>query len=366
MTLYPFVFSNNPRYRVTRHVLFWLLWIVYYTTEVTFQRGAKYPLSVSFWSSISEIAITTPFDIIFCYLIIYYLLPKFLFKGEFVKLVVGWLVLCLVFFYIFMFIYILVLLPMRTEVFGLAPRAQPINWYYMFFNLFSTINMEGGLAAAIKLGKMWFVKSSEVELLKKERQSIDPELLQGKVHPAFLINTLNKLELLAKEKPVAISGVIGKMKNLMLYAIYDNGVSKVSLEKELKLLEEYIELERAGAKELSYINFKVIGDPRNKNIAPFITLPIVENSFRQLSALNLQQKYIDLNVMVDQNVFNLDLAWSKPIDTSTLTNGGSALLQNIGRRLNLLYPQSHTLKIQIEPERFMVKMAINLNGAITV
>ena len=273
---------------------------------------------------------------------------------------------CVLFFFVCMVMYKYVILGLRTEVFGLAPRAQPINWYWYFFNLFSTINLEGGFAAAIKLGKMWFIKASEVELLKKEKLRIEPELQQGRVHPAFLINTLNKIELLAKEKPLAISGVIGKVKNLMLYAIYDNGVSKVSLEKELKLLEEYVELERAGSKEISYINFKIIGDPRNKNIAPFITLPIVENSFRQLSALTLAQKYIDLNVLVDQNIFNLDLAWSKPVDTSTLTNGGSALLQNIAKRLNLLYPQSHTLKIMIEPERFQVKMAINLNGAIVV
>ena len=254
----------------------------------------------------------------------------------------------------------------RQGWFNLPARKAPINWFWSFFGLFASINMEGGLAAAIKLGKMWYVKASEVELLKKEQQRIEPELQQGKIHPAFLINTLNKVELLAQEKPIIIPDVIGKIKNLLLYAIYDNGASKVSLEKELKLLEEYVELERAGSREISYINFKIIGDPKNKSIAPFITLPIVENSFRQLSCLNLSQKYIDLNVLVDQNLFNLDIAWSKPIDTSTLTNGGSVLLQNIAKRLNLLYPQSHSLKILIEPERFQVKMAINLNGAIVV
>jgi two-component system LytT family sensor kinase len=159
--------------------------------------------------------------------------------------------------------------------------------------------------------------------------------------------------------------VIGKIKNLLLYAVYEDGGSRVSLEKEMKLLEEFIEIERAG-RDLTYINFKMIGDPRNKKIAPFIALPLVENGFRQLSALNVPQKFIDLNVFVDHNQFNLDIAWSKPIDTSTLTNGASALLQNIAKRLNLLYPQSHTLKVLIEPERFQVKMAINLSGAVVV
>ena len=366
MTLYPFVFSNNPKYRVSRHVVFWVLWILYYTAEITISRYQMlhYPLSKSFISALTEVSITTPLDIIFCYSIIYFLLPQFLFKGEFLKLALGWLLLSVMFFFLFMVCSYTILPVIRQNWFGLEPRKNPINWYYSFFSLFASINMEGGLAAAIKLGKMWYVKTSEVELLKKEQQRIEPELQQGKIHPAFLINTLNKIELLAQEKPIVIPGVIGKIKNLMLYAIYDNGTSKVSLEKELKLLEEYVELERAGSKEIAYINFKIIGDPRNKNIAPFITLPIVENSFRQLSTLNVAQKYIDLNVLVEQNVFNLDVAWSKPIDTSTLTNGGSVQLQNISKRLNLLYPQSHTLKVFIEPERMQVKMAINLNGAI--
>ncbi len=368
MTLYPFVFSNNPRYRITRHVLFWLLWILYYTADATINRYEMqhYPFWQSFFSSITEVTITTPIDIVFCYCIIYFLLPRYLFKAEFVKLAFGWVFLSVLFYFIFMLLSYYILPIVRQGWFGLRPRTTEFNWYWPFFSLFSSINMEGGLAAAIKLGKMWYIKASEVELLKKEQQRIEPELQQGKIHPAFLINTLNKVELLAQEKPLVLPGVIGKIKNLLLYAIYDNGASKVSLEKELKLLEEYVELERAGSREISYITYKVIGDPKNKNIAPFITLPIVENSFRQLSAFNLQQKYIDLRVLVEQNVFNLDVSWSKPIDTSTLTNGGSALLQNIGKRLNLLYPQSHTLKIVIEPERMQVKMAINLNGAIVV
>lgn len=365
MTLYPFVFSNNPRYRVARHVLFWSLWILYYTIEATISRSPKYGLDTRFLSSLAEVAMTTPLDIAFCYTIIYFLLPRFLFRGQFIMLAAGWLLCALGVFFIYMLFNQTVSPFIRVHWFGFEPRTSPLNYAWMFFTLFATINMEGGLAAAIKLGKMWYIKASEVELLKKERQRIEPEMQQGKIHPAFLVNTLNKIELLAVEKPAVIPVVIGKIKNLLLYAVYENGASRVSLEKEMKLLEEFVEIERAG-RDLTYINFKMIGDPRNKKIAPFIALPLVENSFRQLSAFNVPQKYIDLNVLVEHNQFNIDIAWSKPIDTSTLTNGASALLQNIGKRLNLLYPQSHSLKVTIEPERFQVKMAINLNGAIVV
>lgn len=364
MTLYPFLFSNNPRYRVTRHVMFWILWILYYTTESTLSRSQRYDVSLSFFSSLTEVAVTTPLDIAFCYGIIYFLLPRFLFRGQFLMLALGWVIFSLLFFFAYVLFNKTAGPVIRQEWFGLMPPTSPINWKLTFFSLFATINMEGGLAAAIKLGKMWYIKASEVELLKREKQRIEPEMQQGKIHPAFLVNTLNKIESLAMEKPAVIPAVIGKIKNLLLYAVYDNGASRVSLEKEMKLLEEFVEIERAGPKELVYINFKMIGDPRNKKIAPFIALPLVENSFRQLSALNVPQKFIDLNIHVEQNQFNLDIAWSKPIDTSTLTNGGGMFLQNIGRRLSLLYPQSHTFKVFIEPERFQIKMAINLSGAV--
>jgi hypothetical protein len=333
--------------------------------EATISRSPKYDLSTRFFSSLTEVTMTTPLDIAFCYSIIYFLLPRFLFRGQFLMLAMGWLISSLVIFFIYMGFNQTISPIIREQWFGFEPRTSPLNYTWMFFTLFATINMEGGLAAAIKLGKMWYIKASEVELLKKERQRIEPEMQQGKIHPAFLVNTLNKIELLAVERPAIIPVVIGKIKNLLLYAVYENGGSRVSLEKEMKLLEEFVEIEREG-RDLTYINFKMIGDPRNKKIAPFIALPLVENSFRQLSALNVPQKFIDLNILVEHNQFNLDIAWSKPIDTSTLTNGASALLQNISKRLNLLYPQSHTLKVLIEPERFQVKMAINLSGAIVV
>src|SRR5215216_4004790 len=125
MTLYPFVFSNNPKYRVTRHVLFWLLWILYYTIESTVLRSQKYDLSLSFFSSLTEVTITTPMDIAFCYGIIYFLLPRFLFRGQFLTLAVGWLLLSLVFFFMYMLFNQTAGPVIRENWFGLQPRVSP-------------------------------------------------------------------------------------------------------------------------------------------------------------------------------------------------------------------------------------------------
>src|SRR5258708_10725518 len=104
--------------------------------------------------------------------------------------------------------------------------------------------MEGGLAAAIKLGKMWFIKQQELDLIKKEKQKIEPQLQEGKMQPVFLLDALDRVEQLSVVKPSLIPGMVKKIKNLMLYVLYENNMARGSLEKELVLLEEYLVLEK--------------------------------------------------------------------------------------------------------------------------
>jgi LytS/YehU family sensor histidine kinase len=224
--------------------------------------------------------------------------------------------------------------------------------------------MEGGLAAAIKLGKMWFIKQQELDLIKKEKQKIEPQLQEGKMQPVFLIDALDRVEQLSLVKPSLIPGMVKKIKNLLLYVIYDNNMASVSLEKELSLLEEYIELEKTGMAENLRAVVKIIGHTAGERIAPFIILQLVENGFRQLSRLDLPDKFIDIGIRVDSGNFQMKVGWSKPIDSSTLINGNGLYLQSIGKRLNLLYPESHELKVVITTDQFIVDLKINLNRAI--
>ncbi|MFI5157008.1 MAG: histidine kinase, partial [Chitinophagales bacterium] len=204
----------------------------------------------------------------------------------------------------------------------------------------------------------------ELDLLKKERLKVEPQIHDGKMQPVFLINALNKVETLSQVKPTVIPGMIRKIKSLLLYIIYDNNLAKVRLEKELKLLEEYVELEKEGAEDSLRVNMNVIGNVSGERIAPFIIIPLVENSFRQLAALDLKEKFLDLEIRISEGSLFMNVAWSKPVDTSTLGNGGNAFLNNIGKRLDLLYPQSHDLKVIIKTNQFIIDCKIDLHAAI--
>src|ERR1700716_2720295 len=148
MNIYPLVFSNNPKYRLTRHVLFWMLWILYYTVEFILYWSGKYPFYKVFFTGLTEVTVSTIIDIVFCYSIIYFLLPQFLFKGRYISMVFLWLLFSFIYLVSFRLFSVYISPPIR-DLFGMPPPVLTKNLLWLFFYNFSQINMEGCLAAAI-------------------------------------------------------------------------------------------------------------------------------------------------------------------------------------------------------------------------
>jgi LytS/YehU family sensor histidine kinase len=363
MNIYPLVFSNNPRYRLTRHVLFWTTWILYYTffSSITW---TKIPFHKAFFACLFEQVISTPLDMAFCYAVIYFLIPRYLYRGKYVTMVMLWLLFSILFILCFRF-YSTTITPALHRIDGLpSMMVHSYSFTWFFFDIFSQINMEGCIAASIKLGKIRYIKQEELNLLRSEKQKIEPVLNNGEMKPVFLINALDKMETLSQKRPDLIPGMVRKIKNLLLYVIYDGNLPKISLEKEIKILREYIELEQEGSDGKLKVHMNTAGNMSGERISPFILLSLVENSFRQLSIFDIPNKFLNLEIKLSEGDLNIEVSWSKPVDTSTLGNGGNAYLQNIGKRLNLLYPQSHELKALIKTNEFIIRCHIDLHAAI--
>jgi hypothetical protein len=363
MTLSPFVFSNNPRYRIARHVLFWTAWVAYYTTFQTLSWYGKYSFAHRFFESLMEEGCSVPLDMAFCYSIIYFLVPQYLQKGRYVTMVLLWLFFSILFVAGSRF-YSMHIVPAIRGLYDMPTQVHSMSFIWDFFWLFSQINMEGCIAASIKIGKMWFIKQQDLELIKREKQKIEPNLEEGKMQPVFLLHALDRVEELSVQRPLLVAGMVKRIKSLLLYVIYDNNQPSIGLGKELKLLEEYVELEKTGAADNLKVNVRITGNSVGERIAPFIILPLVENGFRQLSQHDLAKKALDLEIRIADGSLQMRLAWSKPIDSSTLANGGSVSLQHIGKRLELLYPHSHELKVVITSEQFIIDLRIDLHRAI--
>jgi len=366
MHMYSLIFSNTRVNRILRHSLFWFGWIAYYTIFSTMSwhgNMPSIPVYKCFITSLTEVASSTPLDMAFCYIIIYILLPRFLYTGRYITLVLAWLTLSVLFIFLFE-VFQRIVVPGFRDLYDMPKNSIPKSYIWVFFNLFSQINMEGCLAAAIKLGKFWHIKQQELDLIKTEKKKIEPFIDEGQIQPVFFADILSRIEILATEKPLLVAGMIKKIKNLMLYAMYENNQSKVSLDKELELLQEYVDLEKMALDNKVSITLKIASQGAQEQIAPFIILPVTENAFKQLSLHSIDRKSLEIDVKLSNGTLAMTLTWSKPADTSTLYTGRGIILQNIGKRLNLIYPQSHELKVFIQVEHVVVALKIDLRKAI--
>ena len=328
-----------------------------------FGRMDQLSVQKSIFSSLKEILVLTPIDILHCYVIIYFLLPFYLFKGRYLTMIFFWLISTLLAIALTEPVLYYLIAPLREAV-GLKRPALPARQFVYFYNNFAIFNLQGCLAAAIKLGKMWFIKQQELDLIKLEKQKVDLPAQNDRIRPVFLINALDRIELLSAEKPASIPGMIKKIRNLLVYVIYDNNQSRIALKKELDLLEEYVELEKISRKESINVNLKITGDTQHEKIAPFIILPLVENSFQQLSVLPLADKAINIEIKVNEGNLSAKISWTKPVDTAALANGINGFLNNLRKRLNLLYPESYDLKLVIETSLLVIYLNIALRRAI--
>ncbi|MEO6328098.1 MAG: histidine kinase [Ginsengibacter sp.] len=362
MNIYPLIFSNNTRYRIGRHAIFWFMWIAYYTILGTYGLEAGLPLLNRFFYSLVEVTLSTPMDMIFCYSIIYFLLPMFLFKGRYISMIFLWLVFSSIFIAVFE-LYIAETIPIIRGWFSLPKSARPLSYDYLSFSLFSQINMEGCMAAAIKLGKISFISQKEIDLLRNEKASLETETGNSEMKPVFLVDIINRAKLMAIKKGLNTFEILTKISNIMINTIYENKNSKVSLKSELEIVKEYIELEQCTRDEAIEVTIDVSGSIESESIASFILLQCIQNAFNQVSVLNISNKKININIKVANKILEVLISWGKPMYTSTL-NAKNTILLNLNNRLKLIYPRSHEMKVLIEEENIIVSLSIDLKGAI--
>ena len=364
MNIHPFVFSNKQSYRLSRHSLFWFLWILYYATMSAVIMYPSLGFTKSFFESFVEVAESTPLDMCFCYFIIYFLFPKFLYKGRYLGMLFLWLLGSIAFIVLYE-INATFLVPYIREGFGMKTSiSTPANYSYDFFILFSQINMEGCVAASIKLGKLWYIKQQEIDLIKQEKEKMKLHEDNGAIQPAFLTDLLTRMEIIANEKPMIAAQSMKKIRKLLLYILYENASSKVPLHKELALLQEYIDLEKLTAEKNIQVNTSLNVTSSYETIAPFILLPLAENAFKQISSYCLKDPVLTVQASLQNEIIEMHISWDKPIETSSLTNGRNVILHNISKKLELIYPQSHELKMMIEAQKIFIHLKINLEKAI--
>jgi sensor histidine kinase YesM len=367
MQKYPLIFSSEWKYRLLRHVLFWLSWWLFnaiiYTSSPAYDNDSSYFLRF-FHSSINAFFYLFQ-HIFFAYLLMYYVLPKFVFKNKYFQASIITLFLIFIIAAISPVIGKYVLDPFWNSI---LPSNRTISKSYnqgSFFRdwlggLRGSITI-GGFAAAIKLMKYHFDKEQRNLELQKQNISSQHQLLKAQVHPHFLFNTLNNIyshtQVASPESPKLVAG----LSDLLRYILYECNQPFVPLYKELKMLQDYISLEQIRYNNQLDLSIDIPKKDEDLVIAPLLLLPLIENSFKHGVSQMLEQPWIGLTILITDKQLKLKLVNGKGKQLEKKSRGIG--LNNVQKRLELLYPKRHHFHISETEDAFIVSMNIELEKA---
>ncbi|GAB2564619.1 sensor histidine kinase [Spirosoma areae] len=361
-----FVFSNQPRHRLARHGLFWLTWTVFFAVTYSFlpagyllRQGVSWPIAFLKGIGIATVDafLFMPAHMVFTYSIIYWLMPRFVFRGRY-----GWALMALVL--------IIVATAALSATLSIA-LVDPIRFRIgapMVRNSFVAAMMAGmrggttigGFAAAIRLVKVWYLKQEAYQQVEREKLQAELQLLKSQIHPHFLFNTLNNLYGLTLQKSDRSPAVVLKLSELLSYMLYDCNASTVLLQKEIAFMRNYIGLEQLRYGDRLDMSITISGDYENKLIAPLLLVPFLENAFKHGTSEQLEQAWMHIDLSVQDNVLKFKVINSRETASHDDAYVGGIGLQNVQKRLQLLYADSHELRIVAEDETFMISLVLEV------
>ncbi len=231
-------------------------------------------------------------------------------------------------------------------------------------NTIMAITYTVAITMSLKLVKHWYEKeklTKELEILNTETEL---KYLKSQINPHFLFNSLNSIYALTLQKSELAPELILKLSDILRYILYEGSDKRVSLDKEIKYLRSYAELEKVRHGDRINLSLKIEGDIETQEIVPMLLIPFVENSFKHGFGRDMESGYVNINIQVIQDELKLELKNSKPSVGMELKNTENYLggigLYNVNRRLNLMYPDKHSMEVVETDIEYKVNLKINL------
>lgn len=178
------------------------------------------------------------------------------------------------------------------------------------------------------------------------------------MNPHFLFNTLNNIYALARKRSDDTPEVVMRLSKILRFMLYESRKSNVPISEELRLIQDYIELERIRYNDRLTIRFDKSIDTGVQPIAPLILLPFVDNAFKHGASETRFNSYIDIVVILEEGnlIFSVENLKGEESEGEVRENIG---LSNVRRQLELMYPE-HELVIENGKSVFRILLKINL------
>ncbi|MBO9635235.1 MAG: histidine kinase [Chitinophagaceae bacterium] len=352
----------NLKQTILRHILFWLfgfllLTFMYATAFKSYELGAK------------VILMLLPVHMMYFYLIANWVLPRFFFRGKYVKAFL--MALAVSFFAAIVYRlneifisdpYIFNYYKSRDSSFTWS-KLDP-NWWGQltspldFVNVIERSNVVVWIGISMKLFVLWY---------ERRQAALQAELnfLKSQLNPHFLFNGLNNLYALSLDNAPQTPEIILGLSNILRYVLYECNSDYVLLKRDIEVLQDYIRLEKLRYEDRLELNVNISEHASHWQIAPLLMLPLVENAFKHGAAETINYPWINIEIFISGDQLILKISNSKP-ETGAYKGrkqGGQIGIANVQQRLKLMYPGMHTFKWYDEEDCFITEMTVQLTAS---
>ncbi len=203
----------------------------------------------------------------------------------------------------------------------------------------------------------------EIDLKELEAKQSQAELnlLKSQVNPHFLFNSLNSIySLILNDSNIAADAVM-KLSDLMRYLLESSKKRKVLVKNEFEFLQNYIDLETIRLGKKALVSSSFIGDQSGKIISPLLLIAFVENCFKHGIGVNSKDNKIDISVELKEDTVILKTVNNiAPQRINPVSQKSGTGIENVKKRLELLYPDKHMLEIRNDEKEFVVNLEIEI------
>jgi len=203
-------------------------------------------------------------------------------------------------------------------------------------------------------------KEKEASLLKSQMLEAESKILKWQINPHFLFNTLNNIYALSQMKSDRAPDAVHRLSEMLRYVIYECNEEFVSLDQEINYIKSYIALQLLKDDEISNVHYQFPSGNTKLKIAPMLLISYIENSFKHSKIEDLKNGWIDIKIKTEQNKLFFEVKNSIPEIEPAKDKQGGIGLENVKRRLSLIYPEKHKLGIKKNDNEYSVRLTIEL------
>lgn len=348
----------HPLQRISRHLLFWIVYCTYfYLQSVNPATYNEIFEGNTYKYAFISLCCFVPFCIFSAYLFLYFLLPVVLLKKRYVLFCVAF---ALVFAmgaavnYVVADIYLYY-----------VHLTKPVTPAMLNNNGLSYCNTTWALTIAcialgIKLTKGWYLQQQENLIMEGQKTRAELQLQKGRIHPAFLFRSLDKLQAATTTGSEQSSAIVLKLADLLSYSLYESDAEWVTLENEINCLKDLIFLEQTSGDASINLEVHVTREAEEKYIAPMVIVSFLQDSFGQLAAFKTTAARIRLAIIAEKNRVHMRLHLYKFQRAGDSQDGMNAIRQAMKRVDTIYRGGNYQIKLVEKDEGLIVFLNLPL------